>query len=81
MLFATEIPPLPGLCVRYRVRPSFLWVTVADTYDYTKIKNPLTQENFLTGAAWLVNDIATIDSALGGLHSSNVKIVFIIPIE
>ena len=51
-------------------------VTITDTFDFTELKNPLTQGSILKGLLWLANDIAYCDSKWGLLDPVNVSISF-----
>lgn len=58
-----------------------LLVTITDTFDFTEMKNPLTQGSVKAGFLWLANDIACIDMKWGLLDQVSVTIEVVIPIE
>ena len=58
-----------------------LLVTIKDTFDFTEMKNPLTQGSVKAGFLWLANDIACIDMGWGLLDPVSVTIEVVIPIE
>ena len=49
-------------------------VTITDTFDFTELKNPLTQGSVINGLLWLANDIAYFDSEWGLLDPVSVTI-------
>ena len=50
------------------------FVRVTDTFNFTEIKNPLSQGSFKAGLLWLANDIAAINQYIGILDEVAVII-------
>ena len=50
-------------------------VTVEDTFDFTEIENPFTQNSVKAGILWFANDAAVLNEWLGVLDKVKVRII------